>query len=101
MFRKESEKFKIELTIREKQLELCKKREKDLLKKIWVLQEDIKDIYYETPFPSEIRYNSSNQKIMQFHTPKKKIVTNQSDHKLFPMRLTEKGISTEPAQIDT
>lgn len=49
MFRKESEKFKIELDIKEKELNACKKREKQLMKQIWVLEEDIKDIYLAEP----------------------------------------------------
>ncbi len=45
MFRKESERFKIELDIKDKELDACKKREKQLMRQIWVLEEDIKDIY--------------------------------------------------------
>lgn len=37
MFRKESERFKIELDIKEKELDASKKREKQLMKKLWVL----------------------------------------------------------------
>lgn len=33
------------MDIKEKELDASKKREKQLMKKIWVLEEDIKDIY--------------------------------------------------------
>jgi hypothetical protein len=49
MFRKESERFKIELDIKDKELDASKKREKQLMRQIWVLEEDIKDIYQAEP----------------------------------------------------
>jgi len=33
------------MDIREKELEACKEREKRLIKQIWILEEDVKDIY--------------------------------------------------------
>lgn len=56
MFRKESERFKIELDIKDKELDASKKREKQLLRQIWVLEEDIKDIYQAEPL-QKIRNN--------------------------------------------
>ena len=38
VFKKQSEKYKIELDIKDKELQACKKREKKLLKQVWVLQ---------------------------------------------------------------
>lgn len=37
MFKKEAEKYKIEIEIKEKELFASKEREKKLIKKIWVL----------------------------------------------------------------
>ena len=45
IYKKESEKFKIEIDIRDREIEVGREREKKLIKKIWTLEEDIKDIY--------------------------------------------------------
>lgn len=45
IYKKQAEKYKMELDIKEKQLQSCRQREKKLIKKSWILQQNIKDIY--------------------------------------------------------
>ena len=96
MFRKESERFKIELDIKEKELEASKKREKQLMKKIWVLEEDIKDIYSaEAP----MRKGEGRSKMEKFCTPKK-MVRNHTDERTKSMHRTKQVINTEPTRTE-
>lgn len=49
VIKKEAERYKMEFDITTKELEGCRAKEKQLIKKVWMLEEDIKDIYsYET-----------------------------------------------------
>ena len=96
MFRKESERYKIELDIKEKELDASKKREKQLMKKIWVLEEDIKDIYSaEAP----MRIAEGRSKIEMFCTPKK-MVRNNTNERTKSMHRTKQVINTEPTRAD-
>jgi hypothetical protein len=96
MFRKESERFKIELDIREKELDASKRREKQLMKKIWILEEDIKDIYSSEPPSYKIE---SKTKMENFCTPKKR--RNVTEPRAKSVHPVIQIISTEPTFIES
>lgn len=66
------------------------------MKKIWVLEEDIKDIYSAE---SPMRKGEGRSNIEKFCTPKK-MVRNHTETRTKSMHRTKQVINTEPARME-